>query len=73
MNDSKLTLKKWWSILGQALLNIFARERDSRIECTLNKFSDDTMLCIVVDTLEEKDDSQMGLEGLESGWSDEPM
>jgi len=65
MNDSKLALKKWWSILGQALLNIFARERDSRIECTLNKFADDTMLCIVVDTLEEKDDSQMDLDRLE--------
>ena len=45
------------SILGQALLNTFVKDRNSM-------FSDDTMLCIMVDTLEEKDDSQRDLDRL---------
>lgn len=53
MNDSKLALKSGvpqGSVLGQALLNTFVKDRDS-------KFSDDTML-------EEKDDSQRDLDRL---------
>ena len=48
-------------VLGPLLFNIFVSVLDSGIKRTRSKFSDDTKLCGVVDTLEGRDASQGNL------------
>jgi len=52
------------SVLRQILLSIFISDIDSRIACTLSKFTDDTKLCGAVDSLEGRDAIQKDLDSL---------
>ncbi|PKU44521.1 reverse hypothetical protein [Limosa lapponica baueri] len=51
--------------LGLVLFNIFVGDMDSKIECTLIKFANDTKLCRAADMLEGKDAIQRDLDRLE--------
>ncbi|PKU37254.1 rna-directed dna polymerase from mobile element jockey-like [Limosa lapponica baueri] len=52
-------------VLGPVLFNIFVGYMDSGNECSLSRFSNDTKLCGVVDTLEGRNASQRDLDSLE--------
>jgi len=52
-------------VWGQALFNIYVSNKDSGIECIFSKFTNDTKLCFVVNTLEGRDAIQRDISRLE--------
>lgn len=65
----------WWpvtsgapqgSVLGTVLFNVFIYYLDAGIECTLNKFDDDTNLEEAVDSLKAREALQGNLDRLEN-------
>ncbi|RMC14883.1 hypothetical protein DUI87_07060 [Hirundo rustica rustica] len=63
--DAQMETSDLGSVLGLVLFNTSVGDRDSGIECTLNRFADDTKLCEAVDSLDERDAIQRDLDRLE--------
>ncbi|PKU46060.1 rna-directed dna polymerase from mobile element jockey-like [Limosa lapponica baueri] len=63
--ETKENTKMEGPVLELVLFNIFVRDMDSGIKCTLSQFADDTKMCGVVDMLEGRDAIQRAQDTLE--------